>query len=217
MSDTQPSAESINAVLELQEAVKGYKVHGHGYFVWKAFLAMRNADRIGHLSGDVDIHRETVFAGIEEIARGILDLGEVTSDGGRKQLLNALKWADKGGASSAARMKESAVVDRLRIVFSMLLNYSDAKLGAMGNPAWKDLKSFDGAFQMVAEETGESKSNVRKIWESATSSGIGMLYANDAAAAIDKRKAEIMGRSRKPRARASSHKPVKPMHWRNKN
>lgn len=227
-SALQPSNDEIRMLSELERATEMYRCHGHGHHLWAAFLALRDADRSvdrRDLQAVIDKNRETVLIGIEEIARGMLGLGEVTSDGGRKQLLNTLKWAEKGVASAEASKKRRNVVERLRVVFSTILNNSDAKLAEFDRaretadlkPVWKDLKSFDGAFQMVADETGESKSNVRKIWEEATSSGIGNLYALDADSAIDKRKAEILERSRKPRARASSHKPVKPMHWRNKN
>jgi hypothetical protein len=215
MSNVQPSGECINAVLELQQAVSSYKTHGHGNFVWRAFVALRTAERhlIDHpgLAPTVAICREEVMAAVEGIARSMMDLGEVTSDGGRKQLLHALKWADKGAVSTAASEKRRDVVERLRIVFSMLLNTPDAKLSE--RPAWKDLKSFDGAFQMVADDTGESKSNVRKIWETETASGLGRLYARDAEAAIEKRKRDMRER-RKPKMRASVHKPVKPQGWR---
>lgn len=215
MSDVQPSNECIAALLELQRSMSNYRAYGHGHFVWKAFAAMREADRymVEHpgMAINVDMHRETVLAAVEQIARGMIELGEVTSDAGRKQLLNALKWADKGAASTAAREKRRDIAERLRVVFSMLLNTSDAKLAE--RPAWKDLKSFDGAFQLVADETGESKSNVVKIWKEFASSGLGVLYQRDAEAAIEKRKKDFAAR-RKPRMRASAYKPVKPAHWR---
>jgi hypothetical protein len=224
MSDTKTG---VSAVLELQDAVRGYKAHGHGYFVWKAFLALPSAERFASTSPqfgpDVDQGRKVVMDALGEIAEAILGLGEVTTDAGRKQLLNAIKWAEKGNSSSSAREKEEDVVTRLRVIFSTLQNSSVEKLAQKDKhresmelaPVWGQLKSFDGAFQLVADETGESKSNVRKIWETATSSGIGLLYASDAAAAIAKRKAEVMiGDRRKPRGRASMSKPVKPTHWR---
>jgi hypothetical protein len=217
MSDAQPSNECIAALLELQRSMSNYRAYGHGHFVWKAFAAMREADRymVEHpgLAINVDMHRETVLAAVEQIARGMLELGEVTSDAGRKQLLNALKWADKGIASSTAREKEQEVISRLRVVFSTLLNYSDAKLAALSDPVWKDLKSFDGAYQLVADATGESKSNVVKIWKEFTSVGFGAIYQRDAEAAIEKRKKDIAAR-RKPRMRAAGYKPVKPAQWR---
>jgi len=211
-----PSGELVNAVLDLRQAMENYKAHGHGHFVWKAYVAMRTADRhlVEHpdFAPDVDRYREDVLAAIEEIACGMLDLGEVTSDGGRKQLLNALKWADKGVASSSAREKEQQIVDYLKMVFSMLRNHSDEKLGTFANPAWKEIKSFDAAYKLTAEEHGESKTHVRDIWEAFTSSQPGLVYQRDAESAIEKRKKEIAGR-RKPRVRAGTHKPVKPIHW----
>ncbi|CBJ42536.1 hypothetical protein [Ralstonia solanacearum] len=214
MSGLVPSGTLINALLDLQDAVCNYREHGHGDFVWKAYAAMRTADRHvaehPELVPTIDMYREEVLAAVEEIAQGMLALAdrpagerEVTSDAGRKQLLYALKWADRGAASTQAREKEREVVERLRIVFSMLANYSDEKLRGLSDPAWADLKSLDGAYSMVAKDIEESPSSVRKIWKAATASGIGLMYARDAAAAIEKRRSEISNRDKKtvrPRA-----------------